>query len=152
MTEDKQTADAMQLTTFSDYSMRMMMMAAAHPDRLVTIEETAQAYGISRAHLMKVANLLTRNGFLEAVRGRTGGLRLARPAEEIRLGALVRVTESDFGIVECFASDNKCRITDRCRLKGVLGEALDAFLAVLDRHTLADLVLRPEDFGIIRAA
>lgn len=142
----------MQLTTFSDYSMRLMMMAAAHPDRLVTIEETANAYGISRAHLMKVANLLTRQGFLEAVRGRTGGLRLARPPEEIRLGALVRVTETDFAIVECFAVGNKCRITAPCRLKGVLGEALEAFLAVLDRYTLADLALRPEDFGIVRTA
>ena len=143
---------AMQLTRFSDYGLRLMMMAAANGERRITIEETARTFDISRAHLMKVAQLLVREGFLKAVRGRGGGLVLARPAEDITIGAVVRATESDFAIVECMGSGNPCRITPACRLRGVLGEALGAFLKVLDRHTLAELVLRPEDFGFARAA
>lgn len=129
-----------------------MMMAAAHSDRLITIEEAARVYGISRAHLMKVAQLLVKKGFLKAVRGRNGGLMLARPPEAIRVGDLVRATEADFAMVECFKSGNTCRITRCCRLRGILGDAVDAFLAVLDRHTLQDLMLNPEDFGIPQAA
>jgi len=143
---------AMQLTRFSDYGLRLMMMAAANGERRITIEETARTFDISRAHLMKVAQLLVREGFLKAARGRGGGLVLARPAESITIGAVVRATESDFAIVECMGSGNQCRITPACRLRGVLGEALGAFLKVLDRHTLAELVLRPEDFGFARAA
>lgn len=143
---------AMQLTRFSDYGLRLMMMAAANGERRITIEETARTFDISRAHLMKVAQLLVREGFLKAVRGRGGGLTLARPAETITIGAVVRATESDFAIVECMGPGNQCRITPACRLRGVLGEALGAFLQVLDRHTLAELVLRPEDFGFARAA
>jgi len=146
------TDRAMQLTRFSDYGLRLMMMAAANRERRITIEETAKAYDISRAHLMKVAQLLVREGFLKASRGRSGGLSLARPAETITIGALVRATETDFAIVECMGPGNQCRITPGCRLRGVLGEALGAFLGVLDSHTLAELVLRPGDFGVPRAA
>ncbi|MCF1449308.1 Rrf2 family transcriptional regulator [Agrobacterium vitis] len=138
----------MQLTAFSDYSLRLMMMATAHSDRLVTIEETARAFDISRAHLMKVAHHLVRQGFLKTVRGRTGGLTLARPPEMIGLGEIIRATERDFALVECFGVSNQCRITPRCRLRGVLADALDAFMAVLDRHTLRDLVRNPQDFGL----
>jgi Rrf2 family nitric oxide-sensitive transcriptional repressor len=129
-----------------------LLYAAARPDQLITIEETAKAYGISKAHLMKVANQLTRSGYLKAVRGRSGGLALAMRPNRIRLGDVVRETEPDFAIVECFSADNRCRITPRCRLRGVLREALGAFMATLDGYTLADLVLRPEDFGIRPAA
>ena len=142
----------MRLTDFSDYSLRLLMYAAANEERLVTIEETAALYGISRAHLMKVANQLTRAGFLEAVRGRSGGLRLAARPEDIRLGDVLRVTEPDFALVECFGGSNNCRLTPRCRLRGVLGEALAAFSDTLDRYTLADLLLSPEDFGLKPAA
>ena len=138
----------MQLTTFSDYALRLMMMATANSDRLVTIEETARAFDVSRAHLMKVAHHLVRQGFLKAVRGRTGGLKLARPPEAIGLGEIVRATERDFTLVECFSPGNRCRITPRCRLRGVLSDALDAFLTVLDRYTLRDLVRSPHDFGL----
>jgi Rrf2 family nitric oxide-sensitive transcriptional repressor len=138
----------MRLTDFSDYSLRLLMYAATRAGRLVTIEETAQIYGISRAHLMKVANQLTRAGFLQSVRGRAGGLALARRPEQIRLGDVLRLTEPDFGLVECFRSGNGCLITRRCRLRGVLREALTAFSDTLDRYTLADLLLSPEDFGI----
>lgn len=142
----------MRLTNFSDYALRVLLYAAARRDELITIEETAKVYGISKTHLMKVANQLTRSGYLKAVRGRSGGLSLAMRPNKIRLGDVVRATEPDFALVECFASDNQCRITSRCRLRGVLNEALGAFIATLDRYTLADLVLRPEDFGIRPAA
>jgi Rrf2 family transcriptional regulator, nitric oxide-sensitive transcriptional repressor len=142
----------MRLTNFSDYALRVLLFAAARPDQLITIEETAKVYGISKAHLMKVANQLTRSGYLKAVRGRSGGLALAMRPNRIRLGDVVRETEPDFAMVECFGSDNHCRITPRCKLRGVLREALGAFMATLDGYTLADLVLRPEDFGIRPAA
>ncbi len=142
----------MRLTNFSDYALRVLLYAAARGDTLITIEETARVYGISRAHLMKVVNQLTRAGYLTAVRGRSGGLELAMRPNKIRLGDVVRATEPDFALVECFAPDNRCLITPRCRLRGVLKEALAAFIATLDRYTLADLVLRPEDFGIRPAA
>ncbi|MGN6145959.1 MAG: RrF2 family transcriptional regulator, partial [Mesorhizobium sp.] len=108
----------MRLTDFSDYSLRLLMYAAARADQLITIEETAQVYGISRAHLMKVANQLTRAGFLKAVRGRSGGLALAMRPERIGLGDVLRATEPDFALVECFRSDNHCLITPRWRLRG----------------------------------
>ncbi|HEU5016598.1 MAG TPA: Rrf2 family transcriptional regulator [Pseudolabrys sp.] len=142
----------MRLTNFSDYALRLLMYAAAQKDRLVTIEETAEVYGISRTHLMKIANMLTRAGYLSAVRGRSGGLKLAKRPEKIRLGDVVRTTEPDFALVECFASGNQCVITARCRVRGVLDEALAAFLETLDRYTLADLMLRPKDFGLKPAA
>jgi len=142
----------MRLTNFSDYALRLMMYAAVRKDELVTIEETAALYGLSRAHLMKVANQLTRAGFLKATRGRNGGLSLAKKPEKIRLGDVVRSTEPDFALVECFASGNQCLITRRCKLRGVLSEAMGAFLRTLDRYTLADLLLRPEDFGVKPAA
>ena len=136
----------MQLTMFSDYALRVLMYAHAAGDRLVTIDEIADAYAVSRAHLTKVVNALTRAGYLEAVRGRSGGLRLAKPADQISLGAVIRKTEPDFALVECFATGNQCVITKCCKLQGVLDEALAAFLAVLDRQTLAGIALRPKDF------
>lgn len=136
----------MQLTTFSDYALRVLMFTDAAGDRLVTIEEIARAYGISRTHLMKVVNALTRGGYLTAVRGRAGGLKLAKPPEEIRLGDVVRITEPDFALVECFASGHQCVIGCCCRLPAILRRALSAFLAELDQHTLASIALRPRDF------
>jgi Rrf2 family nitric oxide-sensitive transcriptional repressor len=112
----------------------------------------AKSYRISRAHLMKVVNALTRSGYLIAVRGRSGGLRLATPANEIVLGDVVRATEPDFALVECFATGNQCVITGCCRLPRVLDEALDAFLGVLDRHTLESLTLRRTDFRRFRSS
>jgi Rrf2 family transcriptional regulator, nitric oxide-sensitive transcriptional repressor len=141
----------MQLTKFSDYALRVLMYAHAAGDRLVTIEEMAGSYRISRAHLMKVVNALTRSGHLTAVRGRSGGLKLAKPAAEIRLGDVVRATEPDFALVQCFATGNQCVISGCCRLPRVLNEALDAFLGTLDRHTLASITLRPKDFREVLA-
>jgi Rrf2 family nitric oxide-sensitive transcriptional repressor len=143
----------MRLTNFSDYALRLLMFAASQGDRLITIEETAQLYGISRGHLMKIANQLTRAGVMKAVRGRSGGLVLARPPQKIRLSDVLRLTEPDFALVECFGSeDSQCLITPRCRLRGALKNALAAFMRELDGYTLADLVLKPKDFGIRPAA
>lgn len=135
----------MQLTTFTDYALRVLMYTHAAGGRRVTIEEMASAYHISRAHLMKVVNLLTRTGYLKAMRGRSGGLVLARPAESIRLGDVVRATEPDFALVECLATGNQCVITDCCRLPRLLNQALKAFLSTLDQHTLASIALKPKD-------
>ena len=142
----------MRLTSFTDFALRLLMYAAAHEDRLVTIEEASEVYNISRAHLMKITNTLTRAGFLKAVRGRSGGLMLAKPPRKIRLGDVVRATEPDFALVECFAAGNQCLITRSCKVRSILHEGLDAFNAVLDKYTLADLMLRPKDFGVRPAA
>jgi Rrf2 family nitric oxide-sensitive transcriptional repressor len=137
----------MRLTTFSDYALRVLMYAGTAGDRLITIEETAKVYNISRAHLMKVVNILTKSGYLEGVRGRSGGLRLAKRPEKINLGAVMRETEPDFALVECFATGNQCVITGCCRLPNVLNEALNSFVATLDRYTLADIMLTERDFS-----
>jgi Rrf2 family nitric oxide-sensitive transcriptional repressor len=100
---------------------------------------------------MKVANLLTREGYLKAVRGRSGGLTLAKRPKDIRLGDVVRATEPDFALVECFATGNQCVITKCCALPDVLNEALNAFIRTLDRYTLEDLMLKPRDFMPISA-
>lgn len=138
----------MQLTMFSDLALRVLMYTHAAGERLVTIDEITGAYKVSRAHLNKVVNALTRAGYLTAVRGRSGGIRLGKPAEEIGLGNVIRTTEPDFALVECFATGNQCVITKCCKLQGVLDDALQAFLATLDQHTLASIAIRPRDFPI----
>jgi len=130
----------MRLTVHSDYSLRVLMYLAAFPDRLATIEQIASAYRISNNHIMKVVQTLARHGFIETLRGRSGGIRLARPTQEITVGAVLRATEEDFYLVECFRPENACCITPVCRLKGALSDALDAYLDVLDEWTLAELV------------
>jgi Rrf2 family transcriptional regulator, nitric oxide-sensitive transcriptional repressor len=133
----------MRLTQRTDYSLRVLMYCAATQGRaaLPTVAEIAQAHGISRSHLTKIVMALSASGWLETTRGRGGGLRLLRPAAQIRLGDVVRQTEADFQLVECFdAAGNTCRMGGRCRLQSVLGQAMDACLAVLDGVTLADLV------------
>ena len=133
----------MQLTRYSDYSLRVLIYLAVDPDRLATIDEIARSYGVSRAHLMKVVHQLGLRGYVETVRGRGGGLRLARPPEKIRVGEVVRATEENLALVECMDSGaSECVIESACGLRPVLREALGAFLAVLDGYTLADLVAR----------
>lgn len=135
----------MRLSLQSDYSLRLLMHLAVNPDRLVTIGEVATRFRISRNHLMKVAYLLGKEGLIETVRGRSGGLRLARKAESIGVGDVLRRMEGDMRLVDCFSGEpGACLISGACRLKGVLHEALDAFLAVLDRYTLADLATSPK--------
>jgi Rrf2 family nitric oxide-sensitive transcriptional repressor len=130
----------MRLTLYTDYSLRLLMHCAVRRGELVTIQDVADAYGISKNHLMKVAFELGRKGYLETVRGRGGGLRLARPANRIGLGEIVREVEEDFAMVECFGTQGKgCLIAGPCRLRGALSRALKAYLDVLDEYTLADL-------------
>lgn len=131
----------MRLTVQTDYALRTMMYLAAVSPRQATIREIAAAYGISRAHLMVLVHRLGEAGFLRNARGRGGGVRLARAASEIRVGEVLRAVEPAFLPAECFDPlSNSCRITPACRLKRILGEALQAWFAVLDRYTLADLV------------
>lgn len=141
----------MQLTKFSDFALRVLMYVHAAGERRVTIEEMAEAYHISRAHLMKVVNTLTRAGYLTALRGRSGGLRLARPADQIRLGDVLRDTEPDFALVECFVTGSPCVITGCCRLPRILNQALAAFLGTLDQYTLEGIALKPRDFRRVLA-
>lgn len=137
----------MRLTSFSDYALRMLMFAASRPGAPFTIETAAQSFGVSRTHLNKVANTLTRGGLLTAVRGRSGGLLLAHPPAAIRIGDVVRLTEPDFAVVECFATGNQCVLTGACKLSGMMGEAISAFQAALDRYTFADIILAPNAFA-----
>ena len=136
----------MRLTNFSDYALRMLMYAAASGGRLITIEEASRVFNVSRTHLNKVANALTRSGYLKAIRGRSGGLVLGRQPETIRIGDVVRLTEPDFALVECFATGNQCVLTRCCKLSGMFGEAMASFQNTLDRYTLADVTLMPQDF------
>lgn len=130
----------MRLTFYSDYSLRLLMYLAVKPERLVTIQEVADTYRISKNHLTKVAFDLGRAGYLDTVRGRGGGIRLAKKPADIGLGQVLRVTEKDSALVECFQpKTDRCAISAPCRLKGVLTRALGAFFAVLDQYTLADL-------------
>jgi Rrf2 family nitric oxide-sensitive transcriptional repressor len=132
----------LRLTTFSDYSLRVMIYLGTAQGRLVTIDQIATAYGISANHLMKVVNRLAQLGYIETVRGKGGGMRLARPAQAINVGAVVRATEDNFALVDCFerGAGPDCRIERICALKHALARALEAFLATLDGYTLADLL------------
>lgn len=135
----------MRLTTFSDYSLRVLMYLALQEERLATIQEIASAYGISESHLMKVVHQLALNGLVETVRGKGGGMRLARDPADVRLGEVVRQAEGPTPIVECLSDEPSCSIAPVCKLAGVLVRAFDALYAELDRYTLADLVKRPNE-------
>ncbi|HVV46571.1 MAG TPA: Rrf2 family transcriptional regulator [Bryobacteraceae bacterium] len=130
----------MYLTRHADYTMRLLIHLAVQPDGSATIREIAGHYGISRNHLMKVANHATQAGYVKGVRGRTGGLQLAKSPRELNIGQILRSVE-DLHLVECFESrSNQCRIARGCGLQTILKEAVDAFLAVLDRYSLEDVV------------
>lgn len=133
----------MRLSSFSDYSLRVLIYLGGQQDRLATIAEIATVYGISQNHLMKVVHLLGRLGYVETVRGKNGGMRLGRPAGAIGLGEVIRQTENDWALVECFSTGNCCQIQSICHLPPILDEALAAMFAVLDRYTLADLLHSP---------
>ena len=134
-----------QLTYYTDYSMRVLIYLAIEPRRRVSISEIAARYDISRNHLVKVVHDLARGGFIESYRGKGGGIELARDPAKINLGEVVRYTEGPFRPVECFdAKRNQCVITNACGLAPVLKEACDSFLATLDRYTLTELVAQRE--------
>lgn len=130
----------MYLTRHADYTMRLLIHLAVQPGSTATIQEIAERFAISRNHLMKVANSVTRAGYVEGVRGRAGGLKLAKSPKEINIGRVLRAIE-DWNVVECFqASSSQCRITRGCGLQFILREAVEAFLTVLDRYSLEDVI------------
>ena len=129
----------MRLTLYSDYSLRVLLYLSRKEGETATITELAEYYKISRNHLVKVVHNLGLLGFISTSRGKHGGIRLARPASDITVGEVVRQTEPDFDLLECFNPEtDHCVITQSCHLKSVLFEARSAFLNVLDRQTLAD--------------
>lgn len=132
----------MQLTAFTDYALRVLMMTGLKDGALATIPEISERYGISRNHLMKVVHRLSRSGYLETVRGKGGGIRLAKPPGKIRIGAVIRDMEEHMNIVACFDARKRghCAIEPACVLRGALREGLDAFFDVMDDYTLADLI------------
>lgn len=131
----------MKLTAFTDYALRVLIYLAAQPGQRATIAEIATAFGVSEHHLTKVVHFLGKTGWLANVRGKGGGLELGALPEAIGVGAVVRQTEGQAVVAECFGEEGgNCCIAPVCHLRGVLGEAVDAFYAVLDRYTLADLV------------
>jgi Rrf2 family nitric oxide-sensitive transcriptional repressor len=140
----------MRLTTFSDYTLRVLMYLALDPGKLATIPAIAAAYAISENHLMKVVQQLARQGIVESTRGKGGGIRLARPPEKIRLGEVVRSSEGSAPIVECLGdTPGACCIVPVCRLKGILVGAFDALYDALNEYTLADLVARRQGLAQI---
>lgn len=150
--------NSVRLTVYTDYSLRTLMyLGVRGRENLVTIQEIANAYQISKNHLMKVTYDLGKHGYIETIRGRGGGIRLAIDPEQINIGDVVRKTEDDFHLVECFNPEgNLCKISPECRLKFALQEALKAYLAVLDTYTLADVLVSKdilsELFGITQTS
>lgn len=138
-------AKGMKLTLHTDYALRVMIHLAARGGDLTSIGQVARLYGVSQNHLMKVVQSLGQGGFIETIRGRHGGIRLARPADEIKLGALIRHTEGCNPLIEC----QGCLIAPACDLQGILAEAMQAFMQVLDRYNLADLIVRKQDLRFL---
>lgn len=135
----------MKLTLHTDYALRMLIFLAIRDGRPATVSDVSKIYGLSRNHLLKVALNLGRLGYVRTARGRSGGIALARRPEEINLGQVVRHMEDGLALVDCMrAGDGTCAISPACGLKGIVGMALDAFLGVFDRFTLADLVRNRE--------
>lgn len=130
----------MRLTSYSDFSLRVLLYVAVNSEKLVTIKEISEAYEISSNHLMKIIYNLGKMNYIETIRGRNGGIRLSKQPADINIGELIRKTEEDFYLVECFKEDNNCVITPVCSLKHMLNEALNSFFLVLDKYTLEDIL------------
>lgn len=140
----------MQLTLYTDYSLRVLIYLGIHRDRLSTISEIAEGYNISRNHLVKVVHNLAIQGYIRTTRGKGGGLGLAREPDLINIGDVVRHTEMNFNVVECFdRENNQCPITPACLLKGALHDALAAFMNVLDGYTLADVLVNERQLAVL---
>jgi Rrf2 family nitric oxide-sensitive transcriptional repressor len=130
----------MRLTLHTDFALRVLIQVGLNEGRLTTVADIAKSFGISRNHLTKVVNDLSQKGYLHTVRGRGGGIRLSRKPSEINIGDVVRDTEDELDVLGCLRRSGYCRIERVCVLRGVVREASRAFLAVFDRHTLADLI------------
>lgn len=134
----------MRLTLRTDYALRLLMLLALEPDGVHTVEDVSRRYGISRNHLNKIVQTLVQQGFVESLRGRGGGVRLARAPQDINLRRVVTATEDNFHVVECFDGEtNTCVVAPACGLRDPLEQALAAFMAVLGRYSLADLIKHP---------
>jgi len=131
----------MQLTSYTDYSLRTLLFLASHSDRLITISEIAAYHHISRNHLVKVVHNLSLNGYIHTIRGKSGGMRLKKNAQDIILADVVRLTEPHMHIQECFSQENNtCPLIKNCKLKGILYQARQSFMNVLEKQTLADVL------------
>lgn len=139
----------MRLTIHTDYIFRTLIFLTVNNERLCTVDEIAKAYKISKNHLFKVVNTLVKAGFVETIRGKGGGLRLAKNLEGLSLGAIIRITEPDFALVECFLSKNSCVITPICQLKHILNQAVDNFLKELDNYNLNELISNKEKISLL---
>lgn len=138
----------MRLAEYTDHTLRVLMYCASNPERLITIAEMADAQALSKNNLMKIVSDLARQGLVETTRGRSGGVRLVKPASEIRIGDVVRAAETDFRLVECFDErTNSCTMMASCGLKGLFGRALTAYFRELDGATLADIMVPPPRRG-----
>lgn len=140
----------MRITRYTDYSLRVLLFVALKGEEISTIGEIADAYDISKNHLRKVVHELSTKGYLQATRGKNGGMRLKRKPEDINIGKLVRETEQDLSLVECFGPNSACVVTPACELKIVLAKALEAFFSCLDNYTLADLLPKRQQKELIR--
>lgn len=141
----------MRLTTMTDYALRLLVYIGQNRDRLCTIAEVARVHGISEAHLMKITHQLGLGGWIETVRGKGGGMRLAREPDQINLGELVRRVEPDFALVECLGVADLCSLSGNCRLTEVFNGALAAFMARLDAVTLADVLPSPKPAQFVQS-
>lgn len=138
----------MRLAEYTDYTLRVLMHCATHPDERITIAGLAEGFGLSKNHLMKIVTDLARQGLIETSRGRGGGLRLLADPASVRIGDVVRASETDFRLVECFdPATNRCTLSPGCRLKSLLEGALQAYLQALDGATLADIATAAPDTG-----
>lgn len=148
---DKRRGKKMRLTQYTDYSLRVLLyLGVRDNNKLSNIKEIAEAYNISKNHLMKIIHELGKLGLIETIRGRNGGIRLAQLPKDINIGKVVRQTEEDFHIVECFDCEgNFCIISPVCKLKSVLHEAMQAFIKVLDQYTLEDLIQNKDELNLL---
>lgn len=137
----------MKLTNYTDYSLRVLIfLATKNSNELVNIKDIADTYSISKNHLMKVIYELGKLGYVETIRGRNGGIRLGKAPEQINIGEVIRKTEDDFNLVECFNKEkNNCILSPNCGLKHVLNKALSAYISVLDQYTLQDVIFNQDN-------
>ncbi|MFC0179046.1 Rrf2 family transcriptional regulator [Thorsellia kenyensis] len=140
----------MQITRFTDYGLRTLMYVASCPENIASVKEISEYYGISRNHLVKVVHKLSKLGFLETIKGKGGGIKIAEKTDSIRLGDLIKLLEPNMYIAECFnENDNGCKITNSCKLKHYFFEASQNFINTLNKYTLADTIHNKELIKVI---